>query len=120
MAKILVVDDSFMAREGLFIILGQVGHTVFLAVDGVEGLRLARAEKPDLILSDLAMPNLDGASMVRQLRQEGVTTPVIVMSVNSDADTCERVLEAGANEFLSKGGSTTADILAAINRLLAS
>ncbi len=79
MAKILIVDDIATNRRLLVAILEQEGHQVFQAVDGVDGLSVARGELPDLVISDILMPSMDGYEFVRQLRAEPQlsNTPVI-------------------------------------------
>jgi signal transduction histidine kinase/CheY-like chemotaxis protein len=84
MAKILVVDDRAANREFLASLLGCSGHRVREAADGAEALSLCRAEPPDLVISDILMPTMDGYEFVRQLRSEPVTamTPVIFCSAH--------------------------------------
>ena len=79
MASILVVDDHPVAREFLVTLLGYAAHRLSEASDGVDGLEVARAERPDLIIVDLLMPTMDGFEFVRRLRQEpGLErTPII-------------------------------------------
>ena len=81
-AKILIVEDNPDMRELLAVALKMEGHTVYTADDGREGLKLVHADCPDLILSDITMPNLDGVEMVRCLRQmpECNKVPVLIMS----------------------------------------
>src|ERR1019366_444120 len=70
MAKILIVDDNANSRKLLVAILGHAGYTMFEAVDGVDGLISARAQAPDLIISDILMPSMDGFEFVRRLRAD--------------------------------------------------
>ncbi len=69
-ATILVVDDHAPTRQFLMTLLGYKGHRLLEASDGVEALAIARAESPDLILSDVLMPTMDGYEFVRQLRND--------------------------------------------------
>ncbi|MES3022133.1 MAG: EAL domain-containing protein [Pseudomonadota bacterium] len=69
-ATILIVDDHVLNREFLIALLGYGGHRLLEAADGVEGLAMVRREKPDLIISDIMMPNMDGHEFVMQLRRE--------------------------------------------------
>lgn len=82
MATVLAVDDDAHARELLAAVLGYSGHQVRQATDGLEALRLAEADAPDLIIVDLLMPTMDGFEFVRRLRQVPhlSTTPVIFYS----------------------------------------
>jgi CheY-like chemotaxis protein len=69
-ATILVVDDHAPSRQFLTTLLGYKGHRLLEASDGMEALAVARAEQPDLILSDVLMPTMDGYEFVRQLRKD--------------------------------------------------
>src|SRR5438034_1323851 len=73
MATILIADDRSTNRQFLMKLLGYFGHRLFEASDGVEALRVAQAEHPDLIISDLVMPNMDG----RELALELQATPAV-------------------------------------------
>ncbi len=79
MATILVVDDHAINREFLVTLLGYGGHGLLQASDGAEALALARVERPDLVISDILMPTMDGYEFVRQLRADKTIaqTPVI-------------------------------------------
>src|SRR5476651_1291548 len=70
MATILIVDDRPDNRDLLVTILGYRKHSLFQAGDGSEALQIARAERPDLIISDILMPTMDGFEFVRQLRAD--------------------------------------------------
>jgi PAS domain S-box-containing protein len=70
MATILIVDDHLTDREVLVTLLGDKGHHLLEASDGAEGLAVAKAEQPDLIIADILMPTMDGYEFVRQLRAE--------------------------------------------------
>src|SRR5690242_1316383 len=87
-AKILVVEDTLDTRELLHLYLTGEGFTVITAGDGREGLYLARAEKPDLVITDLNMPHLDGLALVKELRAEPQfkDLPIIVMTAFGKQD----------------------------------
>jgi signal transduction histidine kinase/DNA-binding response OmpR family regulator len=82
--KILVAEDDPEARELLLLVLGQEDYRLFGAADGVEALSILRSEKPDLLITDIVMPRMDGYELVRKLRQDDVTagTPVIFCSAS--------------------------------------
>ncbi|MDT5157448.1 MAG: hypothetical protein QOH51_1805 [Acidobacteriota bacterium] len=84
MSKILIVDDSSLNRELLLNLLDSEHHLVCEAADGAEALQVARAERPDLVISDVLMPTMDGYEFVRQLRADPVIgqTPVIFITGN--------------------------------------
>ena len=79
MAKILIVDDDATNRQVLARLLNAEGHTTIEAIDGSDGITSARAERPELVISDILMPSMDGYELVRQLRSDLMlrNTPVI-------------------------------------------
>ena len=86
-ATVLVVDDEPAIREVIATLLEDEGYLVRHAKDGLEALDAINGNRIDLIVSDVAMPRLDGASLVRKLRRRGHLTPVVLMSaVYADVD----------------------------------
>ena len=104
MAKILVVEDNEMNRDMLARRLERRGYQVVIAVDGDQGVRLAQAEAPDLILMDMSLPVLDGWEATRQLKATPVTQaiPIIALTAHAMAGDREKALEAGCNDYDSK------------------
>lgn len=100
---ILVVDDTVDTRDLLHLYLTTAGFTVIIAGDGGEGLYRAKAERPDLIITDINMPNLDGVSMIKELRAEPETaaTPVIALTAYG-REFREAATDAGANATMEK------------------
>ncbi len=116
--RILVADDHPMLREGLVTVLSTQPdfEVVGEAADGSETVRLAERQKPDVILLDLEMPNLDGVATLEKLRNIGSETRIIVFTAY---DTDERILgalRAGARGYLLKGASR-AEIFDAIRTI---
>lgn len=103
-ASILTVDDSASLRMAIRLALSGAGYAVTEAADGVEGLAKAAATKFDMIVTDLNMPNMDGLTMIRELRtqpaQAGV--PIIFLTTESDADMKAQAKAAGATGWLVK------------------
>jgi two-component system alkaline phosphatase synthesis response regulator PhoP len=101
--KILVVDDTTDTRDLLHFYLSNAGFDVIIAADGGEGLYRAKADKPDLIITDITMPNLDGHQMIKQLRDEAefAGVPIIVMSAYGK-DFINKALEHGATDTIEK------------------
>jgi DNA-binding response OmpR family regulator len=100
--KILVVDDEEKLAANLKVFLELNGYEVFVGNDGEQGLERARAHKPDLIISDVMMPKMDGYSMLKELKmdQELSQTPVIMLTAKDGlSDLCE--IE-GSAQFLVK------------------
>lgn len=104
MARILIIEDNAANLELLRYLLHAAGYEVLLARDGDEGIRVARASLPDLILSDLQLPGADGYSILRTLRQDGATAaiPVVAVTAFSMARDRELVLSAGFNGYIPK------------------
>ncbi|HEY9063654.1 MAG TPA: response regulator [Burkholderiaceae bacterium] len=103
-ARILVIEDNGPNLELVRYLLSASGHTVLMANDGVQGVALARQERPDLILCDLQMPALDGYGVLAQLRKDaGGFDPVIVaVTAFSMPHDRENVMTAGFNGYFSK------------------
>ena len=99
--KILVVDDEPAMVGALGAILGQAGHRIVAAYDGMEALDRFRAEQPDVVLLDLAMPGLDGERVCRAIRAEAETPIIVVTGERDDASTVE-LLDAGADDYVRK------------------
>ena len=103
MSKILVVEDDPDASALMKSILELAGFKVMIAVDGIEGIEQARAVRPDLIITDLAMPRLNGIEMIQQLRTIPEFKQVPILAITSYG--MERALEgirAGANRALAR------------------
>jgi CheY-like chemotaxis protein len=101
---VLVVDDDRDARELLAIVLASAGFRVRTATDGKAGLESAAAEPVDLIITDVAMPRMDGIQMVQQLRGRSETRhiPIIVVTGQAVADIPAKAHAAGCTAILSK------------------
>ena len=101
--KILVVDDTTDTRDLLHLYLKTAGYTVFVAADGGEGLYQAKMDEPDLIITDINMPNLDGFGLIRELRatEEFANIPIIALTAYGE-EQLVRAREAGANEAVTK------------------
>ena len=104
MIRVLVVDDHTVVREGLRALLTSTEdlECVGTAVDGNDGLQQTQRLRPDVLLLDLAMPSMDGISVIRSLRAEGSTVRVLVFSSYGDSALVLEALEAGADGYLLK------------------
>lgn len=98
--RVLVVDDERPIRRFLRISLG-VNFTIFEAENGAEALQMAVVHRPDLIILDLALPDMDGLEVTRRLR-EWTQTPIIVISVRENEMDKVVALDAGADDYLTK------------------
>jgi CheY-like chemotaxis protein len=103
-AKILVVDDEALLRAMMKDGLEAAGHTVMVAASGQEALKLAKAERPDCILLDLIMPDLDGYQTCTALKAdpELAGIPVLMVSATTDLRIVDRAEQAGAVNVLPK------------------
>lgn len=103
-ANILTVDDSASIRMTTRIALTNAGYNVTEAVDGADGLQKIKSGSFDLIVTDLNMPNMDGLTMIRSLRQlpAYMGTPVIFLTTESDGEIKQQAKAAGATGWLTK------------------
>lgn len=101
MPKILIVEDNADNRDALSLCLQQKGFAVISARDGKEGVSMALAEKPDLVLMDLNMPELDGWEATRILKADAATEklPVIALTAQAMAGDRERAMAAGCTDY---------------------
>jgi two-component system cell cycle response regulator DivK len=104
MAKILLVEDNEMNRDMLSRRLMRKGFAVMLAVDGAQGVDVARAEMPDLILMDLDLPVLDGWEASRRLKAAPETRaiPIIALTAHALSGDSQKALEAGCDDYDTK------------------
>jgi DNA-binding response OmpR family regulator len=102
--RILIIDDDTSFRDLLRIHLSAAGYEVQVAEDGVTGGRALLELAPDLIVSDVNMPFLDGFELLSLMRADPGTAsiPVILLSGRSDGDTMAKAVELGAADFLTK------------------
>jgi DNA-binding response OmpR family regulator len=99
--SILVVDDEPAMVGALGALLGQAGHRIIAAYDGEEALRRFQADAPDLVLLDLSMPGMDGATVCRRIREIN-DTPLIVVSGERDHAATVELLDLGADDYVRK------------------
>ena len=104
MKRILLVDDSRVTRELMKVYLIGRDVTLLEAADGAEALEKVRADPPDLVLTDMRMPRLDGSGLCEALRDDPATShvPVVILTSNKDLETRRRARAAGAREVLQK------------------
>jgi CheY-like chemotaxis protein len=102
MQKILVVDDSMFQRKNICSVLTAAGFATVEAENGRDGLEKVGAALPDIILTDLLMPEMDGMQFLAALRENNITTPVFVLTSDIQANKRTTCLELGAAGFLSK------------------
>ena len=101
MAKILLVEDNEMNHDMLSRRLTRRGFQVVIAVDGVQGVALALAESPDLILMDMSLPVMDGWEVCQQLRKHS-EVPIIVLSAKGDELAKLQGFRLGVDDYVTK------------------
>jgi DNA-binding response OmpR family regulator len=111
--KVLVVEDDPSIAIGLRINLESEGYEVLVAEDGEQGLELARSEEPDLIILDVMLPRRNGLEVLHDLRSEGRTMPIIILSAKSAEMDKVAGLELGAEDYVAKPFSL-AELLARV------
>jgi two-component system, sensor histidine kinase and response regulator len=119
MKKILIVEDNVLVRENVVELLTFEGYHVLAADNGCKGLQLAQAELPDLIISDMMMPKLDGFGLFELLRQKPPTAaiPFIFLTARAEQVLIDQAVALGARHYLTKP-FTTVELLTAIQGVL--
>jgi two-component system, cell cycle response regulator DivK len=104
MPKVLLVEDNEMNRDMLSRRLARRGFDVLMAVDGEQGVRMAKTEMPDLILMDMSLPVLDGWGATRQIKAEASTQsiPLIALTAHAMAGDRDKALQAGCDDYDTK------------------
>jgi two-component system, OmpR family, response regulator len=114
--RILIVEDDRDAASWLVKGLTEAGHIADHAADGEDGLNMAREKVHDVIIVDRMLPKLDGLTLIRRLRDEGIQAPVLILSALGDVDEKVRGLRAGGDDYLAKPYSF-AELLARVEGL---
>ena len=104
MPRILLVEDNEMNRDMLSRRLARKGYEVVLAVDGQNGVEMARTHAPDLVLMDMSLPVLDGWEATRRLKADAATRhiPVVALTAHAMSSDREKALEAGCDDYDTK------------------
>ena len=104
MPKLLLVEDNEMNRDMLSRRLEKRGYTLMLAIDGGQGVALAKSELPDLILMDMSLPVMDGWEATQQIKADPATKgiPVIALTAHAMESDRQKALEAGCDDFDTK------------------
>ncbi len=104
MPKILIVEDNEMNRDLLKRRLSKKGYDIALAVDGLEGVSAASAERPDLILMDVGLPGIDGHEATRRIRAEPALAriPIIALTAHAMSADPAKAIDAGCDDYDTK------------------
>ncbi len=104
MARILLVEDNDLNRDMLKRRLSRKSYEVLVAVNGAEGVDMAREHKPDLVLMDMSLPQVDGWEATRQLKADAATShiPVIALTAHAMSGDRQKALAAGCDDYDTK------------------
>ena len=113
--RLLIVDDHPVVRKGIMASLSQEANIQIVgeAADGVQALKLARELKPDIMLTDIDLPEKNGLIVTETIRKEIPSIRVLILSMHTNTDYVLRIVQSGASGYVLKGG-TTDDLLRAI------
>jgi DNA-binding response OmpR family regulator len=116
---VLVVDDDPVIVKLLTVNFEMEGFTVRSAIDGAEGVAAVRADPPDVVVSDIMMPNVSGLDLVRELKAspDTATIPIILLSAKAQAGDIRDGLDAGADDYITKPFEPL-DLVDRVNALL--
>ena len=120
MTKILIIEDDKFLRELIVMKLKKESYDVLDAVDGEEGIKKIREEKPDIILLDLILPGIDGFEVLSQIKSDPTVSsiPVIILSNLGQREDIERGLTLGATDYMIKAHFTPGEIVEKIKSIL--
>ena len=118
--KILVIEDDPSTSRLVEYTLRHHGYQVITATNGLEGVKKAHSEVPDLVILDVMLPGMDGFEICRRLRAEPSTAPVSILVFSARAQETDKdtAIKAGADDYLTKPASH-AEIIARVERLIA-
>jgi DNA-binding response OmpR family regulator len=117
MPRLLLIEDNRALAFGLRNNLEIEGHHVLVAGDGVGGLEVASRERPDLIILDLMLPQLDGLQVLKMLRARGARTPILILTARGREEDKVRGLKLGADDYVTKPFGVL-ELLARVEALL--
>jgi len=119
LAKILIADDDPMVLRLLEIKLGQAGHDVITAEDGIKALDVISGDLPDLVILDGMMPGLDGLEVLQRLKADDGTKdiPVIMLTARTQEEDVEEGISSGAADYVTKPVKSE-ELIACIERLI--
>ena len=100
--NVLVVEDNLVNQKVAVKMLQRMGHDVRVADDGLKALEILNRDRFDIIFMDMQMPIMDGLTATQEIRQRGITTPIVAMTANAMQGDRKRCLEAGMNDYVSK------------------
>ncbi|MBL7072627.1 MAG: response regulator [Candidatus Omnitrophica bacterium] len=116
--KILIVEDSPTVLGMLKDVFENEGYNVLPAETGEDGVKMAKSDKPDLVIIDTVLPGIDGFEVCRKIKSEGASraAKIIIITGNVDAVDAEKALDSGADDYCAKT-SDFSNLVAAIKKL---
>jgi len=120
MKKILIIEDESVLQKTFGDLFTGEGYETISALDGEEGLNLAKNKKPDLILLDLILPKIHGLDLLKQLKElpETRDIPVVILTNLEGTGEVEKALELGATTYLIKASYTLKEVLSKVKQVL--
>lgn len=116
--RILIIEDEPLHLNVMKTKLELEGYAVIAAIDGKEGYKLIKTEKPDLVLLDIMLPSMDGFEILEQLQKEGVKVPIIVVSNSGQPVEIDKALKMGVKDYLIKAEFNPADVLEKVEKVI--
>ena len=115
--RVLIVDDEEAVRSSLRMIFDYEGYEVFLAANGPAGLKMAEHEAPDLVILDIKMPQMDGLEVLKRLKANEPSPPVVILSGHGTVKTAVEAVKLGAFDFIEKPPESDRILIVARNAL---
>lgn len=118
MAKVLIIEDEAPLREALALKLKKEGFEPIQAPDGIEGVQLAKTQKPDLIFLDVIMPKMNGLDVLKELKSNAaiMNIPVIMLTNLPEDSAKQKAQELGAVEYLVKSDSPLEELIEKVKK----
>ena len=118
--RVLIIEDDTFLRELISQKLSKEGYSIIEAIDGEEGVKKTKEEKPEIILLDLILPGIDGFEVLSQIKGDQTTSsiPVIILSNLGQKEDVERGLKLGAVDYLIKAHFTPGEIIEKVKTVL--
>ena len=118
--KVLIIEDSLVLRMAVAKFVTDLGHEIVEAADGREGLIAAQEERPDLIISDINMPNMDGMEFVDRLRESETLkdTPVIMLTSQKNMDIIREAMKKGVIDYILKDMANPSEFKSRLKKYL--
>jgi len=118
--NILIVEDDKILRELISRKLQKEDYNISAAIDGEEGLKKVKEEKPDIVLLDLILPGIDGFEVLERIKQDPEINkiPVVILSNLGQKEEIEKGLKLGATDYLIKAHFTLSEIVAKVRTIL--